>query len=266
MENFINLDNLRIHYNYVTSKAKVTGNPERPTIFMAHGWGGSSKSLLGLAEILNSKYDSYIIDLPGFGMSDNPPADWGTVEYAQLVGKWIKQVSKEQKIDFANAVYFGHSFGGGIGVYLAAEFSDLFSLLILSGSAVYRSPKVHPLVAVLKKIPFYENLKLAPRKFKRGISKLMGVSSDSHKFEKLESNFRKVIAFDLSVFAKAVKKPTLILWGNDDKDTPISQAYRLAEDIADETLKIYPSVGHGLPKLYPELISKDIDNFISTRI
>ena len=264
MDESIQIKNRTVNYKVIKSPDSGEKSQSKISIFMVHGWGGSSDSLTNLATLLSDAFDSYIIDLPGFGTSDMPDTDWGTLEYAELVSMWIDEIKSKYRVN--QSVYFGHSFGGGIGVYLAGQKKQNFDLLMLSGSAVYRNPRIHPIVRILKKLPFYSNIKSSPRKFKRIINRLLGVNSDSHKFEALEPNYRKIITFDLSSYAKAITLPTLILWGNDDEQTPISQAYRLAEDIDDEILKIYPNIGHGLPKLKPELMVEDINKFITSRI
>ncbi len=233
-------------------------NPKR-NIFLVHGWGGTSQSLQNLAGLIQQDDTIYLLNLPGFGDSPNPPTDWGPYEYVDYVSKWIADNSNEDEEN----VFVGHSFGGGIGVVLAVTQADQIDKLILIGSAVYRNPKVDPTIVKLQKLPFYENIKNSLKGVKRLIYKVAFRNSDSHKYEELESNYRKIISTDLSHHLKDIKQPTLILWGEDDQDTPVSEAYKLDKAIANSETKVYPGCTHGLPKNNPETIAQDIINFIN---
>jgi len=230
---------------------------QKRNIFLVHGWGGTSKSLKNLSVLL--KEDKiFSLDLPGFGDAKNPPADWGPYEYANYVADWIKQNSNKNDEN----IYIGHSFGGGIGVILADEYAELINKLILIDSAVYRNPKIDPTVAKLQKIPGYKIIKNSLKGFKKIIYKIAFRSSDSYKFEELESNYRKIISTDLSDHLHDIKQSVLILWGEKDIDTPVEEAYKLDKALQNSQIKVYPNFTHGLPKNNPEVIVRDIIKFI----
>lgn len=249
---FIDINGKKIHY-----LREGRGEP----FLLVHGWGGSIKSLYSLFSLASQHFDCIIIDLPGFGKSDPPDTNWGIKSYSDIVLYMIK------KLDLKNLYYFGHSFGGGIGIYLAANNPTIFNNLILSGSAFQRS-NIRSETAIsfrkkpLQNIPFYSiweapAKKLAYRIFFR--------NSELYKFPQLESNFRKIITEDLTEYAGKVKTKTLILWGDQDTYTPVEQAYTLHKLIPNSKLKIFEKYRHNLPLKYPELVYKEIKKFIHLR-
>ena len=90
-------------------------------------------------------------------------------------------------------------------------------------------------------------------------------NSDNFKVPKLESNFRKVITQDLTKNLKDISIPTLIVWGTDDIETPLNDAYVLNEGISGSELIVKGSYGHELPVYYPEVIASDINLFLKAK-
>ena len=217
-----------------------------PPLLFVHGWGGSSASLLPLARLV-SGCETIILDLPGFGRSNSPDPSWGVEEYANLVYQFCRQLGLK------NATYFGHSFGGSLGIYLAATKPELIKKLILCNSAFRRSPSRRSLFPLFKRIP---------PQIKRFLYRVLFPNSDSMKYPHLESNFRKIITQDLSCLLPEIKIPTLILWGSADRDTPAPMAYELNEKIAGSVLKIFEGVSHGLPLAYPKLVYREMIKFL----
>jgi len=218
------------------------------TIILVHGWGGSSKSLEGLAQLLSAKYNTISVDLPGFGLSEKPDPDWGVGEYAQFLIDFICQLKLRP------VIFFGHSFGGSLGIYLAANYPDYIKKLILSGPSYKRNP---PSTTKISRL--FQFLPYALRKF---IYKIFFPGSDLYKVPSLESNFRKIVTQDLTPFLQSIKTPTLILWGEDDIQTPVNKVKELHEKIVNSRLKIFPEIGHNLPLKYPELVYSAIKKFL----
>jgi pimeloyl-ACP methyl ester carboxylesterase len=228
----------------------------KPIIFV-HGWGGSIASLKNLALLSAKKYRSIILDLPGFGKSDNPEKTWGVEEYGEFISEFIKD------LNCSPVVYFGHSYGGSLGIYLAVNHPEQIDKLILCASAFRRKNQVARTTKKIKRIgrllPFIE--KLEPN-LKRVYYRLFFPNSDLTKYPHLEQNFRKIITQDLSHLPEKIETDTLILWGDQDTYTPVDMAYELKNKIAKAKMTVYPYMGHNLPLKHPELIYPDITKFI----
>ncbi len=246
---FVKIDDRKIHY-------KIMGKG-KPILFV-HGWGGNLYSLHHLAVIASNQFTSIIVDLPGFGKSDNPNPSWGVDGYADLIGHFIKE------LDLKKPHYVGHSFGGAIGIYIASHYPRLIDTLILSNSSFKRENKVSQSTKFIKMVsrenPFLNFIAPYAKKL---YYKLFHKNSDLMKYPHLESNFRKIVTQDLTSLTTKIKLPTLILWGEEDTMTPVLWAYELKKNIPQATLKVFPNVRHNLPLKYPQEVWTEIKSFFS---
>ncbi|GAH22253.1 unnamed protein product, partial [marine sediment metagenome] len=77
-----------------------------------------------------------------------------------------------------------------------------------------------------------------------------------------KETFKKVVAEDLTSYLSKIKIPTLILWGQKDKITPLNNAYLINKEIPVSTLEIISKAGHEVNLTHPEELVKFIRDFI----
>ena len=248
---YLRIDNRKIHYKKLGS-----GKP----ILFVHGWGGNLYSLHKLATIAAKKYTSILIDLPGFGKSDNPPPHWGVEGYAENLAHFIKGLKLK------NVTYFGHSFGGELGIYLASRRPGTIDKLILCNSSFKRGKKISRFARLLKTFPRNKIvfLKTLEPHLKHIYYRLFHKESDLIKYPHLESNFRKIITQNLTNETKKIRKKTLILWGEDDTLTPVVWGYELAHNIPNVTIKVIPQTTHNLPIMHATVVWSEIKAFLAS--
>jgi len=237
----------------INFREKGRGEP----IIFVHGWGGNMSSLEKLHSLAAKKYRALILDLPGFGRSDRPPAHWGTKEYSRLIIELL------DKLKIKKTNYFGHSFGGGLGLFISAYYPLRVNRLILAGAAFKRRPKRSIWATTLNR---YQKFFPFPKKGKLFIKKILYrvffPQSDFLRYPHLKTNFKKIIREDLTADLKKITTPTLILWGETDRYTPINQAYQLKKMVKQSYLKIFPRIGHSLPLKKPRAVFEHLDKFI----
>lgn len=233
----------RISGKNINYQIKGDGKP----LILVHGWGGTSESLRAIYSLTSKVYESIILDLPGFGQSGMPDQSWGVEKYATVIIKLLNYLKLKK------TVYFGHSFGGSLGIYIAANNSQVIDKLILSGASYKRQSRSTRLTKLLSK---------TPEIFKKILYKVIFPDSELFKYPKLEPNFRRIVTTDLTPSLSRIKQPTLILWGKEDRETPIELAYELKSKIKNSRLKIFANEGHNLPLVHPEMIFGEIDRFI----
>lgn len=231
---------------------------------LIHGWGGTLESLRGLHNLLKKENASVIIDLPGFGQSDNPDTDWGVDEYAELVVDFIKNIGK------GGVILFGHSFGGALSVYISVRHPDIVNRLILCAPSFKRNVLQEDglrnsfwfKIKDFTKVPLYNNLKPKLTIIRKLFYKIFYPNSEALKHPDLESNFRKIVTQDLTPMISEIKQKTLILWGKKDTYVPLSHAHLLDKSIKNSKLVINDTAGHGLPKFETEWVYNEIEKFI----
>ena len=155
-----------------------------------------------------------ILKVPG--LIEQSDKVWDLSSYTQ----WLKEkLKKDPKI-----VLVGHSNGGRIAIAYAAENPDKLSKLVLVDSAGIfhnefpiriKRTVFRKLSGIGKKIDFLKNFRWILYKFAR-----------EHDYEKAGSNMREtmknLIYKDLTPLMRKIKIPTLILWGENDTITPLS--------------------------------------------
>lgn len=218
------------------------GAPEKNRIHLiwGHGWGQSAAALVPLAETLKPFASSSVIDFPGFGKSSTPPESWGTAEYADFIAEWMG------RLPVSRVVWAGHSFGGRVGIQLAARHPGLLSGMVLIASAGLRRRRTlgERLRFGLRKTAF----KTARRFIREGphldrLRQRFG-SADYRSAGAMRPILTRVVGEDLSEQAKAVRCPTLLIYGTADTETPPEIGERLKALIPKSELALLTGFNH----------------------
>jgi pimeloyl-ACP methyl ester carboxylesterase len=77
--------------------------------------------------------------------------------------------------------------------------------------------------------------------------------------------FRASVSTDVSMVARRITVPTLLVAAEKDDITPVAAQHRLQGLFADARLEVIPSVGHLIHYEVPEAAAGYIDDFLSTR-
>lgn len=233
---------------------------EGEPLLLVHGWGGAAQSLSELANLLKKRRKRKVIriDLPGFGKSEIPPQEWGTADYAQALLDLL------DKLNIRSVDYFGHSYGGALGIYLAAKHPARLRRLILCNSSFKRTQKKSRFL-ILKYLlhPFAGILPTSTDKLRILLYRIFFRHSDISRYPHLEQVFKNIVDHDLTPLVKKIRVPTLIIWGEDDRVTPLAWGHELHETISQSSLVTIPNERHSLPIRSPERIIDPIDAFLS---
>jgi pimeloyl-ACP methyl ester carboxylesterase len=223
----------------VVFEIPATGQSHQHLIW-GHGWGQSSAVFVPLAEALKPFASSTLIDFPGFGKSALPPASWGTAEYADAVAQWLQSQPR------APLVWIGHSFGGRVGIQLAARHPQLLAGMVLIASAgLPRQRTFFQQIRFSLRKTFF---KMAKRFLREGpqlerLRQQMG-SADYRSAGALRPVLNRVVGEDLTETARRVQCPTLLIYGNEDTETPSEMGQQLKGLIPGAELALLDGFGH----------------------
>ena len=225
-----------------------------PLIFL-HGWRSEARVW---TQVINEiENQCFALDLPGFGTSQSFK-DGATVEdYANLVNEFIKS----ENID--KAILIGHSFGGRIAIKLASKKTPWIEKIVLVDSAGLKEKNtkkfIYNIIAKILKpifmLPGLSNLR-------NKIYKKIG-SDDYLNTNNMKQTFLNVINEDLKPLLKDIDKETLIIWGSNDKETPISMADALKQNIKNAKLEVIENAGHFCFIDQPQKFINLLKNFIN---
>jgi pimeloyl-ACP methyl ester carboxylesterase len=222
----------------------VEGGVGSPVV-LVHGWGAEIASFGPVPSLLAERFRVHALDLPGFGRSPVPDRPWGTADYATCVGSLIEQNG------LAPCTLVGHSFGGQISIYLAATRPELVRKLVLVNCAGIRarhSVSYHVRVGtykVARKVlarPLPEHLR---DPFLGWVRARLGSSDYQAAVDPiLRNTLVTIVNEDQQAMLPRIKAPTLLIWGDLDRDTPLADARLMEKLIPDAGLVIFPGAGH----------------------
>lgn len=232
-------------------------------ILILPGWGSNSKRWQKVKELLEEKgVEVLVLDLPGFGITPSPNIAWGRDDYIN----WILQKVKEKNWQKFNLL--GHSFGGGLAVKIATNFSEKIGKLILCAPAVIKRISIKTYLfywaAFLgKKIFFLPGFRKFQPQARWLVYKLAGTRDYYVANGMMKETMKKIVKEeDLEMILEKIKVPTLILWGKKDGVLPVKDAYRIQEKIDGSEFRIIPKVRHSPHREAPEELAENIINFL----
>lgn len=223
----------------LTVRYQVAG--QGPQVLLLHGWGGAIESFAPVLDDLQRSYAVAAFDLPGFGESSLPPSPWGSADYAQLTLKVM------DRLQLHRPHLIGHSFGGQVSIRLAATSPERVAKLVLVCSAGLRT---RPRLATrLKRTAARLGRWLAAyggeigEKLRAEIYRRVQ-SQDYANAGPLRPILVKVINEDLTSLLPLITSPTLLVWGEQDRDVPLPAAQVMARLIPGAQLVVFENSGH----------------------
>jgi pimeloyl-ACP methyl ester carboxylesterase len=199
-----------------------------------HGWARTREDLIGLL----TGFNAVAFDLPGFGASPEPTAQWGSEQYAELIAEALATLGKPQ-------VVLGHSFGGRIAVKLAAGWPELVSGLVLTGVPLYQPTST--LALPFRAARWARKHKLASENLIERMRQRYG----SPDYRRAQGTMRNVLVSVVNEKYDAdlprIKCPVELVWGQDDTAAPPEFAERACTILASAHLEVIERVGHMTP-------------------
>jgi len=249
---------MKIIINNIATEYKDEGSG--PTMLLLHGWWDSLKTFDKFVPFLKDEHRIVRLDLPGFGNTETPPKDWNLDDYVNFVKAFIK------KLNISVDILVGHSMGGRIAIKgrATSKLSANKIILIASAGNVCRQTARNFLFKILAKICKF----ISPNflsdywelKLRRPFYKKLG--SDYAEAGALKNTLVNIIEEDLTSAANKIAVPTLLIWGEDDVATPLSDGQRFAESIKGSVLKIIKGAGHFVHQEKPEQVAELVKEFL----
>jgi pimeloyl-ACP methyl ester carboxylesterase len=245
-------DGARVHY-------RDRGPAGAPVLVLLHGSNSSLFDWEPWSKILSDGLRVIALDLPGHGLTGTVPnGDYSE----QGMTVFVKEFA--DKLGLRRFALAGNSMGGGV----AARFAELYPnrithlILVDAGGMQSQFGDRIPLAFRLARVPVVNRL-------------LLHITPRSLVVEGLnDAVVRKAILTDQTIdqywdFARmtgtrqatltrfhlppdnfvrdhvgAIKAPTLILWGKEDRLIPVAAAHAWAKAIPGSKLVVYPDTGH----------------------
>lgn len=215
-------------------------------ILLLHGWGANVALYGGVIKVLAQNHRVIALDMPGFGKTPEPPEPWSVDDYVDFVVRFVAsfRVSKLSVVV--------HSFGGRVFFKMNARERLPFAIekVVLIDSA-----------GILPKKSLRQRMSLRCYKIGRAVmsTKVLrflypdaaddmrrrrGSADYNNATPVMRATLVKVVNEDLEPLMHLVKCPALLIWGDQDTATPLSDAKRMEELIPDAGLVVCEGAGH----------------------
>ncbi len=238
----------------------VTG--EGPPLLLLHGFGGEIWMWEKQVPVLSQRYRLYIPDLLGYGYSDRPRVDYTPSLFISTIRQFM------DRLGVSCAGMVGNSMGGGIAwAFALAHPERVDKLILIDGIPPRVIPAVHNRFLrwflAIRHVPLLPYLAIALRTRRMVRAELMEAIYDDrlitdmvverqHRIGRIAGTARVMAstvryADDVARYAVALeglRKPTLIIWGEQDGLFPVMVGRRLHASIRDSELVVIKDSGH----------------------
>lgn len=212
--------------------ARVSTRPAPTTapVVLVHGLAVSHRYLMPTAALLAQHHHVCVVDLPGFGLSENPGRVLDTAEHADALAAWL------DASEVGAAIMIGNSYGCQVLVDLVTRAPHRCAALILSGPTIDPQARTAPrqilrwLRDALREDPM--QLAFLPRDFLDAGPLRIWATLRAALRDPIENKLPRLIV------------PTLVLRGANEPIVPHRWAREAADLIPDGELATVPGSPH----------------------
>lgn len=267
----INLPHTRSHHvKWEHGKLHYVAAGRGPEVILLHGLGGSWDHWRIIIPILSTRHRVYVLDLPGFGLSDKPEISYTIPFMAKAVLAFMKEVGAGQ------ADFVGHCLGGQIILELALKNPEKIRRMILLNStgaqSLWEPLRLLALMAleVLERNPelfspgwakqLVENSFYEAGKESEEMIKFFTAALQRPEGRQLVRSFSKagqgILNHSITDDLRKIRVPTMVVWGQNDELLSLDNAVKLNREITGSQLQLIPRCGH-IPQLErPEYLAR----------
>lgn len=234
----------------MSEKNSCVRTKDSKDLLFLHGYLSTYKTFIYQIKYFEKNYNVHAFDLKGFGENTGMPYPYSLDDYVDEVKEYLYK----KGVKSPNVV--AHSFGARVAVKGACEKYDLFSKMVLTGAAGLK-PK--PSIKKAIKRAVFNSLKtVVPREnltkfYSKDYLQLDGVMKES---------FKLIINENLDGVLCKIQNPTLLIFGRDDKETPLYMARRYNSGIKNSDLVIIKGAGHFAFIDKPHKFNREVEEFL----
>lgn len=256
----VDVANLRIAYRAVGSGAPL---------LLLHGAFSDSRVWHEQIEGLSDELTVVAWDAPGCGQSSDPPESFRLPDYADCVAELIEAL----QLDRPHVL--GLSFGGGLALELYRRHRELARSLVLASAYAGWAGSLPSDQVEERRRHAVQNARRPPADWARDL--LPGLFTDCAPPEVVEELVSVMLdtrpagmlpmlhgfaEADLRDVLPEVTIPTLLLYGELDRRSPLSVAEHLHHEIPTSRLVVLPDVGHASNLETPDAFNDAVRRFL----
>ncbi len=241
-----------------------------PPLVLLHGILGDSRDWRPQLEDLPDGFDVIAWDAPGCGQSSDPDESVSASDYAD----WLAGLMDALGATPAHVV--GLSWGGGLALELYQRYPGSVRSLILADTYAGWKGSLTPEVVAGRLASCLRESEMAPEEFipdwipglvtdgapQKLRDEIIAIMSDFH-----PSGYRAMATafadLDLRPVLPQVRVPTLLVWGEDDRRSPLSAGRQMCDSIPGARLVVLHGSGHMSNLEQPEQFNAEVRKFLN---
>ena len=223
-------------------------------VYVLHGWSNETKDWgLFLKSLSKQGVKAELLNIPG--LTTDLKKAWTLDDFVD----WFDKQTREGRFSL-----IAHSFGGRIGIRYDVKHPNRVKKLVLIDSAGIRPTGIgarikrssfKALASVGKKFTSSEKLRKLLYKAAR--------EKDYHDADKImRETMASIVSDDQRDELPYVKADTLIIWGQKDKVTPLSDARLMNKQITGSQLVIVPKARHSPQFTHHKQVAEHVAKFL----
>ncbi|MCM3692577.1 alpha/beta fold hydrolase [Neobacillus niacini] len=258
---YLPVEDLSIHY-----EIEGNGSP----IIILHGMGNNSQSWRKQLAGLSENYTVIAWDAPGYGKSSDPKEELTEFsQFADILKGFI------EALNFKSVTLLGHSMGSAIALDFCYRFPEIVENLIISdatrgSTSLSMEENQKKLAARLNNINTLDPKEIAANRVKE----LLSPNPDPEvkkEAERIMSQVRPMgyrsVAYSLfhlnqMNMLSSIKTRSLVICGEFDKVTPVSESEIFHNQLKNSELVIIPGTGHLCYQENPNSFNKIVLDFL----
>lgn len=259
-DRFITVDGVELRY-----RSFGEPGPGKPNVVLVHGFANSLQSFRLLAPLLQDHFYVVTVDAPGFGLSAKPAdRDYGNAAQARTIEKFAAALGLQRY------VIGGHSMGGTLAVYVAAEDPHVTGMVLMNPGIITTGVPpitqylVWPLPRAMAKTfgtrgfreSFLRRSFLDPAIVTEQVMADMMLAPRSEGYlAGMTSMMGQYATGEEPLMARRVRVPTLITWGMQDRSKLPGEARMVRDLIPGAKLVEIDGSGHYVQEEQPRAVA-----------
>ncbi|MBO4343318.1 MAG: alpha/beta hydrolase [Clostridia bacterium] len=237
------------------------------TVVLLQGWGTKAEYYGVITDALCKYAHVLVPEFPGFGKTTEPSQAYDIKDYADFTLAFLEKLGEK------DVTLIGHSHGGRVIIELASRENlplNIEKAVLIDSAGIKRkksfSKKVR--IAFFKFCKTFLRIPFVKKAFPDALDKLQkkfGSADYASSSAILRQSMVKVINGDMTDKLHLIKVPTLLIWGDDDDATPLSDAKTMEKEIADCGLVVIKGGGHFSFLKDPALTSRVLESFLNNK-
>jgi pimeloyl-ACP methyl ester carboxylesterase len=222
-------------------------------IILLHGTGGEGARWMPTIQGLAANFRVIALDQVGFGQSDKPLTIYHSGVFAGFLAQFMKTIGVPK------AAVMGQSMGAGVALYLAVHHPEMVERLVLVDGGGYRSASDAPAAApnwhnrqisnsgtleesreYLEKL-YYDHSFITDQMVEQNL--ILRLRS-AYTIESMQTATERGLGGVTEDEVRAIKVPTLLVWGKNDPLSSVANADKLNAAIKNSRKVLFDKAGH----------------------